>query len=131
RIYQHTLEKILRIPKTVLASVIALFAVSILILFQLGGEFIPALPEGDYAVETRVLPGSSLNTSIEAVSKGSRIILEKFPEVEKIVGKTGSSEIPTDPMPLDATDMMIILKDKSKWTSAKTYEELEAKMSKE
>jgi cobalt-zinc-cadmium resistance protein CzcA len=72
-----------------------------------------------------------LNTSIEAVSKGSRIILEKFPEVEKIVGKTGSSEIPTDPMPIDATDMMIILKDKSQWTSAKTYEELEAKMSRE
>ncbi|MDB5277350.1 MAG: CusA/CzcA family heavy metal efflux transporter [Ferruginibacter sp.] len=129
RIYQHTLEKILRIPKTVIASVIVLFAVSVFILFQLGGEFIPALPEGDYAVETRVLPGSNLNTSIEAVSKGSRIILEKFPEVEKIVGKTGSSEVPTDPMPIDATDMMIILKDKSQWTSAKSYEELEAKMS--
>ena len=131
RIYQHSLEKILRIPKTIIASVIVLFTVSVFILFQLGGEFIPALPEGDYAVETRVLPGSNLNTSIEAVSKGSRIILEKFPEVEKIVGKTGSSEVPTDPMPIDATDMMIILKDKSQWTSAKTYEELEAKMSKE
>ncbi len=131
RVYQHTLEKVLRIPKTIIASVILLFAIAVFILFQLGGEFIPALPEGDYAVETRVLPGSNLNTSIEAVSKGSRIILEKFPEVEKIVGKTGSSEVPTDPMPIDATDMMIILKDKSKWTSAKTYEELEAKMSKE
>ena len=131
RIYQHTLERVLNIPKIIIGSVVALFAVAVFILFQLGGEFIPALPEGDYAVETRVLPGSSLNTSIEAVSKGSRIILEKFPEVEKIVGKTGSSEIPTDPMPIDATDMMIILKDKSKWTSAKTYAELEEKMSKE
>jgi Cu/Ag efflux pump CusA len=36
--------------------------------------------------------------------------LKKFPEIEKIVGKTGSSEIPTDPMPIDASDMMIILK---------------------
>ena len=131
RIYQHTLEKVLKIPKILLGAVMALFGFAVFILFQLGGEFIPALPEGDYAVETRVLPGSSLNTSIEAVSKGSRIILEKFPEVEKIVGKTGSSEVPTDPMPIDATDMMIILKDRSKWTSAKTYEELEAKMSKE
>ena len=131
RVYQRTLEKVLRIPKTIIASVIALFAVAVFILMQLGGEFIPALPEGDYAVETRVLPGSSLNTSIDAVSKGSRIILAKFPEVEKIVGKTGSSEVPTDPMPIDATDMMIILKDRSEWTSAKTYEELEAKMSKE
>jgi len=129
--YQHTLERVLKIPKIILTVVIALFAVAVVVLFQLGGEFIPALPEGDYAVETRVLPGSNLNTSIEAVSKASRILLDKFPEIEKIVGKTGSSEVPTDPMPIDATDMMINLKDKSKWTSARTYEELEAKMSKE
>jgi heavy metal efflux system protein len=131
RIYQQALEKVLQIPKIVIGSVVALFAIAVFVLMQLGGEFIPALPEGDYAVETRVLPGSNLNTSIDAVSKGSRIILAKFPEVEKIVGKTGSSEVPTDPMPIDATDMMIILKDRSEWTSAKTYEELEAKMSKE
>jgi cobalt-zinc-cadmium resistance protein CzcA len=47
-----------------------------------------------------------------AISQGAKILLEKFPEVEKIVGKTGSSEVPTDPMPIDASDMMIILKDK-------------------
>lgn len=131
RIYQQALEKAITIPKTIIASVVALFVFAVIILLQMGGEFIPALPEGDYAVETRVLPGSSLNTSIEAVSKSSKIILEKFPEVEKIVSKTGSSEIPTDPMPIDATDMMIILKDKSQWTSAKTYPELEEKMSRE
>ncbi len=131
RSYQHTLERVLKIPKTILALVIALFGVAVFVLLQLGGEFIPALPEGDYAVETRVLPGSNLNTSIEAVSKASRILLDKFPEIEKIVGKTGSSEVPTDPMPIDATDMMIILKDRGRWVSAKTYEELEAKMAKE
>ena len=130
RSYQHALEKVLRIPKLVIATALVLFTIAVFVLLQLGGEFIPALPEGDYAVETRVLPGSSLKTSIDAVSKGSRIILEKFPEVIKVVGKTGSSEIPTDPMPIDATDMMIILKDKSKWVSASTYVELEAKMSK-
>ena len=120
RFYQHALEKSLKIPKTIIASIILLFAIAIIILFRLGGEFIPSLPEGDFAVETRVLPGSNLNTSIMAVSTGSRIILEKFPEVEKVVGKTGSSEVPTDPMPIDATDMMIILKDRKYWTSAKT-----------
>ncbi len=130
RVFQYALERVLQIPKIILGVVLLLFSSSIFILMQLGGEFIPSLPEGDFAVETRVLPGSSLNTSIEAVSKASKIILENFPEVEKIIGKTGSSEIPTDPMPIDATDLMIILKHRSKWTSAKTYEELEAKMSK-
>lgn len=131
RIYQHALEKALVIPKSIIATVVALFVLAVWMLFQLGGEFIPALPEGDYAVETRVLPGSSLETSIDAISKSSRILLQKFPEVEEVVGKTGSSEVPTDPMPIDASDMMIILKDRSKWTSAKTYDELESKMRKE
>ena len=108
-----------------------LFVAAIFVLTRLGGEFIPSLEEGDYAVETRVLTGSNLNMSIEAMSKASQILLAKFPEVEKIVGKTGSSEIPTDPMPIDASDMMVILKDKSKWTSASSFPELEAKMSKE
>ena len=123
-------KKALNFPKAIIASVIGLFVIAVFVLTRLGGEFIPVLPEGDFAVETRVLPGSNLNTSMNAVSTGARILLNKFPEIEKIVGKTGSSEIPTDPMPIDATDMMIILKDKSEWTSASTYQELEAKMSK-
>ena len=131
RVYQNALEKILLFPKAIIGSVVGLFIVAVFILTQMGGEFIPVLPEGDFAVETRVLPGSNLKTSMDAVSTGARILLKKFPEIEKIVGKTGSSEIPTDPMPIDATDMMIVLKDKSEWTSASTYEELEAKMSKE
>ncbi len=131
RIYQRTLQSALKFPKTIIASAVLLFAIAVFIITQLGGEFIPVLPEGDFAVETRVLPGSNLNTSTEAVSKGARILLKKFPEVEKIVGKTGSSEIPTDPMPIDASDMMVILKHKSEWTSAKTYDELMSKMSKE
>ncbi len=129
RFYQKYLTKIVRRQKMVLATVLGLFAVAVFIFTRLGGEFIPALPEGDFAVDTRVLPGSNLNTSVEAVSKASKIILEKFPEVEKVVGKTGSSEVPTDPMAVDASDMMIILKPRKEWTSAKTYTELEAKMS--
>ena len=130
RFYQRFLVKAFRHQKKILATVIGLFVTALFVLSRLGGEFIPSLPEGDFAVETRVLPGSNLNTSVEAVSKASKIILENFPEVEQVVGKTGSSEVPTDPMPVDASDLMIILKDRSEWTSAKTYPELEAKMSK-
>ena len=97
----------------------------------MGGEFIPTLPEGDFAVDTRVLSGSNLKTSTDAVQQASKILMEKFPEVEKVVGKTGSSEIPTDPMPIDASDMMVILKPRSEWTSAKTYDELSEKMTAE
>ncbi|MEO6305611.1 MAG: CusA/CzcA family heavy metal efflux RND transporter, partial [Bacteroidia bacterium] len=129
RIHQKYLIKVLSIPKTIVGSVVALFIISLIVLSTLGGEFIPELPEGDFAVETRVLTGSNITTSSEAILKSAHILLKKFPEIEKIVGKTGSGEIPTDPMPMEASDMMIILKDKSEWTSAESWNELSEKMS--
>ena len=129
--YHRTLYLVLKIPNLVFFSVVGLFLISLFLMSRLGGEFIPSLPEGDFAVDTRVLPGSNLKTSTDAVQKSSKILMKKFPEIEKIVGKTGSSEIPTDPMPIDASDMMIILKPRAEWTSAKTYNELAEKMSAE
>ncbi|MBL0309608.1 MAG: CusA/CzcA family heavy metal efflux RND transporter [Bacteroidetes bacterium] len=127
--YQKYLIKVLNFPKTVIGITVVLFAFAIYIFSQMGGEFIPELPEGDFAVETRVLTGSNITTSSEAIMKSAHILKNKFPEIEKIVGKTGSGEIPTDPMPMEASDMMIILKDKSEWTSAKSWDELADKMS--
>jgi cobalt-zinc-cadmium resistance protein CzcA len=129
--YQPLLEKALAIPRVIIGTTLALFVLAIVTLSFMGGEFMPSLEEGDFAVETRVLPGSNLQTSMTAISQGAKILLEKFPEVQKVVGKTGSSEVPTDPMPIDASDMMVILKDKSEWTSASTFDELSAKMAKE
>jgi cobalt-zinc-cadmium resistance protein CzcA len=128
--YQRQLSKVLRIPKTILGIVVALFIAALVILSNLGGEFIPALEEGDFAVDTRVLTGSNLNTTIESTTQAAKILIEKFPEVEKIVTKIGSGEVPTDPMPMEASDLMIIMKDKSEWTNAKTFDEMAIKMSK-
>lgn len=129
--YETSLDRVIRVQNWVFFGVVALFFVAVFTMSRLGGEFIPTLPEGDFAVDTRVLPGSNLETSTEAVLKSQKVLLKKFPEIEKIVGKTGSSEIPTDPMPIDASDMMIILKPREEWTSAKTYDELAEKMSAE
>ncbi len=130
-IYERLLTGALNHKKIILIIVTTLFVFSIYLLTRLGGEFIPSLPEGDFAVETRILQGSNLKTSVDAVLKSQQILLAKFPEIEKIVGKTGSSEIPTDPMPIEASDLMIILKPRKEWTSATTYDELAEKMAKE
>lgn len=130
RFYQKYLVKALRYQKRIIRSVAILFVCAIVMLTRLGGEFIPSLPEGDFAVEARLLQGSNISASIEATSKASKILLEQFPEVEKVVSKTGTSEVPTDPMPIEGSDIIIVLQPKKEWTSATTYEELEAKMSK-
>ncbi len=129
--YQRFLNGVLGYGKLVVAGTLLLFFLSLYTLTTLGGEFMPSLEEGDFAVETRVLTGSNLHTSVNATTQSAKILLEKFPEVIKIVGKTGSSEVPTDPMPMEASDMMIILKDKSEWTSASSFDELAEKMGKE
>ncbi|NQV76548.1 MAG: CusA/CzcA family heavy metal efflux RND transporter, partial [Bacteroidetes bacterium] len=128
--YQHQLSSVLKFPKIVLGTVIGLFITALVVLSNLGGEFIPALEEGDFAVDTRVLTGSNLNTTIESTTKAAHILKTQFPEVIKVVTKIGSGEVPTDPMPMEASDMMVIMKDKSEWTTAKTFDEMAAKMGK-
>ncbi|MGB4399955.1 MAG: CusA/CzcA family heavy metal efflux RND transporter [Daejeonella sp.] len=126
--YKNALTRVLVFPKAVITATVSLFVIALIILSQMGGEFIPSIEEGDYAVETRVLAGSNLNTTIESTQKVVHILKTHFPEVEKIVTKIGSSEVPTEPLPMDMGDMIITLKHKSEWTSASSFDELSAKM---
>lgn len=128
RWYNPLIHWAMRTRIAVLAATLALFAVAYLVFSNLGGEFIPTLEEGDFAVETRVMTGSSLNNTIKATTKAEGIILAQFPEVLQVVSKIGSGEIPTDPMPPEAADLMIILKDQSEWESASNREDLANKM---
>lgn len=126
--YKPVLARALEIPRWIMGISLALFAGSIFLLTRLGGEFIPQLEEGDFAVETRMLTGTSLTTGVEYVQQAARILKDSFPEVEKVVTKLGSGEIPTDPMPMDWGDMMVILKDKDEWTTAENFDALAEKM---
>ncbi|WP_336515359.1 CusA/CzcA family heavy metal efflux RND transporter [Pollutibacter soli] len=129
RRYRIILNKALGFPKTVVSVSIALFGFALWIMSTLGGEFIPELEEGDFAVDTRLITGSSLTETIKTTQKAVAVLEANFPEVEKIVTRIGASEIPTDPMPIEMTDIMISLKPKSEWTTAKSSDELANKMS--
>ncbi|MCX6231218.1 MAG: CusA/CzcA family heavy metal efflux RND transporter [Bacteroidetes bacterium] len=109
-------------------AAIVLFILSLLLFTQLGGEFIPQLEEGDLAAGVMTLQGGSLSNTVDQVKKANKILLDNFPEVKHAVCKIGAGEIPTDPTPMETGDYIITLKDKSEWTSAKSREELVAKM---
>lgn len=126
--YRRLLDLLLPRPKMVLGAAIALLGIAAFIQSRAGGEFLPQLEEGDFAIGMSVLPGSNLQTSNEAVRKVSKILLKEFPEVIDVVSKTGNSEIPTDPMPMEATDLIVTLKPKKEWTSARGFPELADKM---
>lgn len=128
RIYDPVIRGALRAKAVVTGAAILLFVIALFLFGKMGGEFIPTLEEGDFAVETRLLTGSSLSETIDKVSLASGILMKQFPEVKEVIGKIGAAEIPTDPMPMEACDLTILLKPRKEWTSARNREELANKM---
>ncbi|OJW81814.1 MAG: acriflavine resistance protein B [Bacteroidetes bacterium 46-16] len=128
RVYRPVIETAIHKKLLVVTIAVVLFVVTLITFSRMGGEFIPQLDEGDFAVETRVPVGSSIQQMIDVSQKAQTIILKNYPEVLQVVNKIGSGEIPTDPMPIEAGDMMVILKPKKEWESAETREELIQKM---
>ncbi|MDI9358199.1 MAG: CusA/CzcA family heavy metal efflux RND transporter [Phycisphaerales bacterium] len=122
--YQWLLSHALQKAILVILIPFLLFIGSVILLTQLGGEFIPVLPEGDFAVETHLLPGSSLTQTITSLQKASDLLSHRFPEVLKVVAKIGASEIPTDPQTINGADLIVSLQNKNRWTTAKDYPEL-------
>ncbi|WP_268223116.1 CusA/CzcA family heavy metal efflux RND transporter [Sinomicrobium oceani] len=124
RAYKPLLTFALRFKAGVIVGAVGLLLIAGFIFSNMGGEFIPKFDEGDIAMQALLKPGSSLTESIEA-SKKLQNIVNEFPEVKTMISRIGVAEIPTDPMPMDIADSYIILeKDKSKWTSADSKEEL-------
>ncbi|XWW48637.1 CusA/CzcA family heavy metal efflux RND transporter (plasmid) [Fibrella sp. USSR17] len=126
--YEPVLRGAMRMKTLVLGVSVALLVGAVWLFTTLGGEFIPNLNEGDFAVEVRVRTGSSLSQTIDKVLQASALLKKQFPEVREVIGKTGAGEIPTDPMPIEATDLMVILKPQDQWTSATSKDELATKM---
>lgn len=123
RKYQPLLEKAIKIKYWLVGITVCIFAFSLFLFSRMGGEFIPQLQEGDFTFEFKMPLSASLSQSIETSMQASRII-KQFDEVKVVVGKTGAGEVPTDPMPPGATDLMVILKPQSEWKSHRTYDEL-------
>lgn len=126
--YRPVLDWVLARNKDVITGAVALFCVSIVGFKYLGGEFIPSLEEGDFAVEMSMSQGTSLSQMVESCTKAEKLLKKEYSEIKQVVSRIGSAEIPTDPMPVERADIMIALKPKAEWTSAKTTPELMEKM---
>lgn len=126
--YRPVLDWVLARNKDVITGAVALFCVSVVGFKYLGGEFIPSLEEGDFAVEMSMSQGTSLPQMVESCTKAEKLLKKEYPEIKQVVSRIGSAEIPTDPMPVERADIMIALKPKAEWTSAKTTSELMEKM---
>lgn len=90
---------------------------------QMGGEFVPTLDEGDFVIQPVLKTGTNLSKTIETTTQIEKI-LKTFPEVKQVVTRIGAAEVPTDPMSMEESDVIITLRPPAEWTSATTKDEL-------
>jgi len=122
--YEPFIVAALKFKRVLLGGAVFLLITAILLFNTMGGEFVPTLDEGDFVIQPVLKTGTSLNKTIEITTKIEKILLEEFPEVEQVVSRIGAAEIPTDPMSMEESDVIIKLKPIKEWVSAKTKDEL-------
>ena len=128
RVYRPVILFALRRKAIIGITSAILLIISYLVFSRLGGEFIPTLQEGDFAIELRLQPGSSLSQTIKTTIDAGDILKKQFPEVKQVVSRIGVASIPTDPDPIETAMVTVVLKDKSQWVSAANEAELADKM---
>ncbi len=124
--YEPKLGEVLRNPKPIFWSSGLILAVTVLLIWNMGGEFLPKLDEGNMLVEVSRLPSTTLTESLQSSLRMEKALLETIPEIQNIVSRTGSPELAIEPMGVEKSDMYLGLKPRSEWTLSK--EELESKI---
>ena len=114
RLYEPVCRWVLRYRKTTLAVAAALVLSTIPLYLNLGSEFMPPLNEGAFLYMPTALPGMSV-TEAQRILQIQDRILRRFPEVERVFGKAGRADTPTDPAPFSMIETTVILKPESEW----------------
>lgn len=121
--YKPTMAWALRRKNIVLGLAFALLVSVVFLFTQMGGEFVPTLDEGDFVIQPVLKTGTSLSKTTEATTR-IETILKRFPEVDQVVSRIGAAEVPTDPMSMEESDVIIKLRPKDEWVSAESKDEL-------
>ena len=113
--YRPLLDWTLRNRPVALTFAVLSVLLTGLLATRLGTEFAPNLNEGDLAVLTMRIPGTSLQQSVAMQQKLEVALLREFPEIERVFARIGTAEVATDPMPPNAADSYLILRPENQW----------------
>ncbi|HEV8319477.1 MAG TPA: CusA/CzcA family heavy metal efflux RND transporter [Vicinamibacterales bacterium] len=120
RMYGPVAAWSLRKPWLVMGAAFAMLMATIPVYSRLGSEFMPPLDEGTLLYMPSTMPGISIGNAQKVLQTTDRII-KQFPEVDRVLGKAGRAETPTDPAPLSMLETVITLKPKSEWRRRDTW----------
>jgi len=121
--YQPLLSWALDHTRTVLGFAVGMLIFAAILFYNLGGEFVPTLDEGDFVIQPVLETGTSLSKTVEITTEIEKVI-KTFPEVDQVVTRIGAAEVPTDPMSMEETDVIITLIPKKEWKTADSKDEL-------
>jgi Cu(I)/Ag(I) efflux system membrane protein CusA/SilA len=122
-VYRPALEAVLRFPKVTLVVAAVLLFLTAIPISRLGGEFMPALDEGDLLYMPSALPGLSISKASELLQQTDRLI-KTVPEVATVFGKAGRADTATDPAPLEMFETTIQFKPRDQWRPGMTPDKL-------
>jgi Cu(I)/Ag(I) efflux system membrane protein CusA/SilA len=114
RAYEPVCRWVLRHRAITILVALALVVSTIPVYLRLGSEFMPPLNEGDFLYMPTALPGMSVTEAQRILQIQDRILLT-FPEVERVFGKAGRADTPTDPAPFSMVETTVLLKPESEW----------------
>jgi len=120
RVYEPVVGWVLRNKRVVLGCACLLVLATVPVAMRLGSEFMPQLDEGSLLYMPSTMPGISVGEAQKLLQVTDRIITG-FPEVERVLGKAGRAETPTDPAPLSMLETVIILKPREQWRPVDTW----------
>jgi len=123
RLYGPTIVWALRKKKTVVSLAVLFLLFAGFVFSRMGAEFVPTLDEGDFVIQPVFKTGTSLSETVRLTTQIEKILLE-YPEVEQVITRIGAAEVPTDPMSMEESDVIIKLKPKNSWVSATSKDEL-------
>jgi len=114
-LYAPLLDRVLQNRPVALGFALLAVLLGGLLATRLGTEFAPSLDEGDLALLTVRIPGTSLEQSVRMQQTLERELLRQFPEIDRMFARIGTAEVATDPMPPNAADSYIMLRPESEW----------------
>jgi cobalt-zinc-cadmium resistance protein CzcA len=119
RYYEPALGYVMANRPVALAFAGIVLALSVLLATRLGTEFVPNMNEGDLAVLTVRVPGTSLTQSVRMQQQIETTLMKKFPEIARVFARIGTAEVASDPMPPNVADGYIMLKPERDWPRPK------------
>ncbi|MFL6504474.1 MAG: efflux RND transporter permease subunit [Candidatus Udaeobacter sp.] len=114
-IYEPSLRLALALRWIVVLAAIVVFAGSIWLFNHLGAEFVPKLDEGSITAMLYKPVGMSMEDSLKTDLEVENRLHAEFPEITRVFSRIGTSEIATDPMPPNESDVYIFYKPLTEW----------------